>query len=210
MGFFSDLLDPSTLMDPLGLSGSAAADQITGTAQTNSDLLRGFSDVSQENLQPFLDVSNQQLPALEAGASPEGFFNDANALRPLASSITQPIVEEQIGNLSSSLGSKGLTRSGFAATSAAGIQEDADLSMLLQLQQMLQGRRSTVAGQGAQAGGNLARIGQQSAEQIGQIQSQGVLGGQQALAAGQQNMIGLAGLATDFFAPKTQRTNEQR
>jgi len=188
----------SSLLDPLDLSGQGAAAGALETSQVNADLLRGFSDASQANLQPFLDVSNRQLPALEASATPEGFFNDANALRPLASELAAPIVADRTRDLTSQLGSTGLTRSGFAGTAAADIQEDADLSMLLQLQTMLQGRRQRVAGQGSATGGNLARLGASSAEQLGSVQSQGILSAAQATAAGQQNLLSLAGLGANF------------
>ena len=87
---------------------------------------RNMFDVGQENLQPFLDLGNQQLPALEQGASVGGFFDDANALRPLVSSINQPIIDENMRDLNTSLGQSGLTRSGFAAQAAADVEEDAD------------------------------------------------------------------------------------
>lgn len=187
------------ILDPLDLGGRGAAESTLSTARTNADLLRGFSDQSQANLQPFLDLSNAQLGPLEAGATPEGFFDVATQLRPLASAISQPIAQKGLRDLSSQLGSAGLTRSGFAGTAAADVQEDADLGVLLQLQSMLTGRRQQVAGLGQGTGQNLARIGQQSAEQLGQIGSQGILGSQQALAAGQQNLIGLAGLGAQFI-----------
>ena len=185
-------------LDPLDIGGTDAAKNTLKTAQTNADLMRTFSDQSQANLQPFLDVSNAQLPGLEQGATAAGFFDQANALRPIASELAGPVVDDQLRNLSSQLGASGQTRSGFAGTSAANIREDADLGMLLQLQQMLTGRSQKVAGLGSNTGSNLARLGQSSAEQLGKIQSQGILGSQQALAAGQQNLLGLAGLGAQF------------
>ncbi len=187
-----------SLVDPLDLSGQRAASSQLETAQSNAALLRTFFNQSQENLQPFLDVSNQALPGLEQGASTGGFFDTANQLRPLTAGIRESVTEERLGDLNAQLGQRGLTRSGFAAQSAADIQEDTDLSLLLQLQSMLTGRQQQVAGQGASAGTALSRLGQSSAEQLGQIQSQGILGAQAATAAGQQNLIGLAGLGASF------------
>ena len=47
--------NPNEMLDPLGISGTAAAESTVASAQANADLMRGFSDVSQANLQPFLD-----------------------------------------------------------------------------------------------------------------------------------------------------------
>jgi hypothetical protein len=203
MSIISAIGNPFQFPDVLGISGQAGAESAINAAQTNSELLRGFSDQSQANLQPFLDLSNAQLGPLEAGATPQGFFDQANQLRPLARSISQPIAEEAFRDLGSQLGATGRTRSGFAGSSAADIQEDADLSVLLQLQSMLTGRRQQVAGFGQGSGQNLARIGQQSAEQIGQIQSEGVIRSQQALGQGQQNLLSLAGLGSQFIPPSS-------
>jgi len=191
----------TSILDPLDLGGAGAAEASVATAQTNADLLREFSDITQENLQPFLDVSNRQLPGLEAAATPGGFFNeDENViLRSIAQRLGRPVVEERTRELQSSLGQTGSTRSGFAATSAADIQEDVDLSLLLQLQSTLQGRRETVAGLGTGTATNLATFGQQSAEQLADIQSQGFLGAGQARAAGTQNIVNLLGLGADFL-----------
>lgn len=179
-------------------------DQLIGGATEGFDLVeptapRNMFDVGQENLQPFLDLGNQQLPALEQGASVGGFFNDPNALRPLVSELNQPIVDERMRDLNTSLGQSGLTRSGFAGTAAADIQEDADLSLLLQLQEMFSGRRQQVAGVGGQAGSNLGRLGQQSAEQLSSIRSREQLADIQGKAQQQTNLFGLAGIGAEFF-----------
>ena len=203
-----DIGNPFSLLDPFDIAGNRGAEGITDAAQSSADTLRGFSDVSQANLQPFLDLSNQQLPGLEASASPGGFFDEANALRPLVSSLSAPIVEERTRDLSSQLGQRGLTRSGFAAQSAADIKEDTDLSLLLQLSDMLQNRRGTVAGFGSNSGRSLAQLGQRSAEQLGSIQSQGILGAQGVRAAGQQNLIGLAGAGAGFFNQPSSNINQ--
>lgn len=196
-------IDIGTILDPLDIGGGrAAAGQVEG-AQANAELLRTFFNQSQENLSPFLDAANRTLPGLEQGASPEGFFGDIEALRPIVSSINQPIVEDRLRDFSSEIGSKGLTRSGFAATGAADIQEDADLSLLLQLQSMLSARKQQVAGFGPTSGTNLSRLGASSAEQIGGVQSRGVIGAQSARAGGQQNILDLAGLGAEFLNPAT-------
>lgn len=164
----------------------------------NVETLQKFSDISQANLQPFLDLGNQQLPALEAGASPGGFFDDANALRPLVDEINAPIIADRTRDLSSQLGSIGQTRSGFAGKAAADIREDADLSLLLQLQEMFSGRRQQVAGLGTQAGTTLGGIGQVASERLGAITSRESLANIRGSAAQQQNIFQLAGLGIDF------------
>jgi len=189
----------TSILDPLDLGGTQAAESTLATAQTNAELLREFSDITQANLQPFLDVSNRQLPGLEAAATPEGFFGQAEELRPIVQELGAPIVEDRLRDLSASLGQTGSTRSGFAGTAAAQIQEDVDLSLLLQLQSTLQGRREQVTGLGTDTGTNLARLGESSAEQIAGVQSQGILGAAGATAAGQQNIVNLLGLGADFL-----------
>lgn len=178
----------------------AAIEAAAGRQGGDAGILREFSDISQANLQPFLDVANRQLPGLEAAATPQGFFGDAEALRPIVEQIGAPIVEDRLRDLSSALGQQGSTRSGFAALSAAQVQEDVDLSLLLQLQSMLQGRRGAVAGFGANTGESLARLGQSSAGNLASAQSQGFLNSAQADVADTQNLINLASLATDFFS----------
>lgn len=194
-------LDVQSILDPLDLGGRGAAEASVATAQANAELLREFSDITQENLQPFLDLSNRQLAGLEESATLGGFFNedDTNILRSSLRRVGAPIVEERTRDLTSSLGQTGKTRSGFAAISAADIQEDVDLSLLLQLQSSLQGRRQTVAGFGSGTGSNLARFGQQSAEELASIQSQGFIGAGRASAAGTQNFVNLAGLGAEFL-----------
>ena len=159
---------------------------------------RNIFDVGQENLQPFLDLGNQQLPALEQGASVGGFFDDPNALRPLVSQINEPIIDDRLRDLNTQLGQAGLTRSGFAGTAAADIEEDADLSLLLQLQEMFSGRRQQVAGVGGQAGTALGALGQRSAEQLSSIRSREQLADITGKAQQTQNLLGLAGLGVEF------------
>lgn len=191
-------LSTSVIFDPLDLGGGRAAQGLVDNAESNAKLLRTFFDQSQQNLDPFLDVANRALPGLEQSATPEGFFGDIDALRPIVSQITQPIVEDRLRDFNSQLGAAGQTRSGFAATGAADIQEDADLNLLLQLQSMLTGRRQQVAGFGTGTGKVLSQLGQSSAEQIGSVRGAGIRGGAAATAAGQQNIIDLAGLGVEF------------
>lgn len=198
-------LDESPLFDPLDLSGQRAAERTLAAAQTNAELFRQFADVSQENLQPFLDLASRTLPALEAGATPQGFFAELRGLTPLAEQIADPIIEEQTEELDAFLASRGLSRSGAAIQKATDIQEAADLSALLQLQNLLTGRRQQVVGQGAGTGTQLAGLGAQAGEMLGDIQRQGILSSQQALAQGQQNLLGLGGAISGFFQPRNQQ-----
>lgn len=192
-------LSTSVIFDPLDLGGGRAAASSVATAETNAQLLRTFFDQSQQNLDPFLDVANRTLPGLEQSATPEGFFGDIDALRPIVSQITQPIVQDGLRDFNSELGAAGQTRSGFAATGAADIQEDADLNLLLQLQSMLTGRRQQVAGFGTGTGKVLSQLGQSSGEQVANVRGAGIRGGAAATAAGQQNVLDLAGLGAEFF-----------
>jgi len=186
-------------LDPLDLGGRGAAEGQIEASQSAADISRRFFDISQANLQPFLDLSNQQLAGLQGAATPGQAFDIAQSLRPAVEEITAPILQERLRELGGGLGAKGLTRSGFAGTAAADIKEDLELSFLLQLQSQFTARRQAVAGQGQQAGTALGQLGQQSGENIANILSQGVLGAQQATAAGQQNLIGLAGFGASFL-----------
>lgn len=191
-------------IDPLDLGGRGAAESQVEASQSAADISRRFFDISQANLQPFLDLSNEQLAGLQSSATPGQAFDIAQTLRPAVDQITAPILQERLGELSAGLGAKGLTRSGFAAKSAADIQEDLDLSLLLQLQSQFTGRRQAVAGQGQQAGTALAQLGQQSGEDIASILSQGVLGAQQTRAAGQQNVLQGLGFGASFLGNQGQ------
>lgn len=181
-------------LDPLDFGGSQSSVRTVAEAEKNAALLREFSDITQANLQPFLDLAAGALPGLEQGATPEGFFAAAEELRPFAEQLAAPVVEEETERLTAGLAARGLTRTGGAISAAADIQEQADLSALLQLQNLITGRQQQIAGFGEGTGESLARLGQQSAEQIAGIRSGGVLRGAQAQAAGQQNLINLAGL----------------
>lgn len=197
------LLDGFNVLDPLDISGAGAAESQIESSQQAADTLRLFFDQAQQNLQPFLDVGNRALPGLETAARPGSFFDIANTLRPTVEGITEPVLQDQLRTLGAGLGARGLTRSGFAGQAAADIQGDLDLSLLLQLQDQFTQRGQVVAGQGQQAGGQLAGLGQQAAENIGNVLSQGVLGAQQATAAGQQNVLGLAGFGANFLGSNT-------
>ena len=187
------------ILDPLDLGGRGAAEGAVRSAKDSAAILREFFDKSQENLQPFLDVSQAQLPGLEASATPEGFFGEANALRPIAQGISDDLVNNRLRDFNASLGAAGATRSGGAISGAADIQEQADLAVLLELNEMLQGRRQRIAGQGGVTGGNLSRLGQSAAEQLADVQASGFAGAGAAKAAGAQNFINLAALGSQFI-----------
>lgn len=191
-------------LDPLDFGGRGAAEGQIEASQSAADISRRFFDISQANLQPFLDLSNQQLAGLQASATPGQAFDIAQTLRPAAEEITAPILQERLRELGAGLGARGLTRSGFAGTAAADIQEDLDLSLLLQLQSQFTQRRQAVAGQGQQAGSVLSQLGQRSGEDIANILSEGVLGAQQTQAAGTQNLLGLAGFGASFLGNQGQ------
>lgn len=195
-------IDVTSILDPLDLGGTQAAEDTLAASEANAALLRRFSDVAQGNLQPFLDLASRTLPSLEDGASPGGFFGDAEALRPLAESLAAPKIQEETERLNRLLSSQGLTRSGAAVSGAADITEQQTISQLLGLQDLLNRRRQQITGSGAGTGGELAQLGLESGQQLGDIQSQGILGSAQARAAGQQNLVNLGALGADFFAPE--------
>ena len=195
-----------TTPDPLDLGGTAAAKSTIKSARTSADLIRRFSEQSQANLQPFLDLSQRTLPGLEAGATLPGFFSGLEELRPIAESISGPVAEERLREFNTSLAQRGLTRSGVAATGAADIQEQADLEVLLQLQSMFTSRQQAVVGGGVGTATNLSRLGERSSRDIADILGGGQRSAGQAVAAGQQNIIDLAGFGAGFFSPRANTT----
>jgi hypothetical protein len=212
-GFFDDVLG----LDPSGdgLLGSLGANIITDpledgfksiTGQTAEDAFRDSSQSEASELRrigslfdPSADLGARQFPALEAGASAEGFGQNIGDL--LTGGSLDTLISERQRASQAALSGAGIRRSGVAGTEAARIPAD----LALQIEGELNRRRQGLAQFGMQGLGQKAGFlsGAQSAL------TGGALAGQQARAQGVQNVIDVGGqIAGAFSDPKLKSNME--
>ena len=216
MGLFDSSLGFLGLDDTIGdLTGANAADA-TARATTESlafqqqgldELIRQFG-ISQENLQPFIGAGQDALGPLQQGSTVEGL--DQMLAQIMGTDTFGTLRDERERSTTGLLGSSGLTRSG------AGLQEIANVptDLALQLESMLYGRQGNLATMGQNAAVGAGSLGAQGASGInqsltnmGNTTSQGILGQQQAQAAGTQNLMNLGLLAASYFSDPSLKDN---
>jgi hypothetical protein len=216
MSFINDLIGGIT-----GQAGATAANQagqiqsgaITQAAQLGAQgqeelqaLIAQQLGITQEQFAPFLAAGTGALPGVASSATAGGL--GANLDDIMGSDYFQGLVDQRTQSVEGMLGAGGLTRSGAAITEGAAIPTD----LAMQIEQMLSGRQSNLAGmglnaatQGASAGGNL--FNQLTSSMNTGLQNQmsgitgaagatasGILGGAQSQAAGMQNLLNLGGV----------------
>lgn len=182
----------------------AAAAQERANALAIEETRRQF-DITQGNIQPFITAGQKQLKNLQRGTTPGAL--DRRLGRIFSGENFQNLQEERTRALQGQLSAGGLTRSGTALEEAANIPTD----LGFQIEQLLTGRRESLAGIGQSGAVNLGSLGAQSAGNIssllqssGQAQSSGILADQQASAASQQqsaqNILTVGGGIASAFA----------
>jgi hypothetical protein len=148
--------------------------------------ISGALQQSAAGLQPFTQAGAGAVQQLAAGATPEGFGRNIEALR--SGGALDPLIAERTRALQSAQGAAGLTRSGAGITELAGIPQD----ILLGIESNLAGRQQQLAGQGLGAQQQLAGL---------QAQAGAGLAGQQGNIAqllAQQGQLS-AGIQTGAF-----------
>lgn len=198
-------------LDPFGKQGakdaaSQAAELQAGASGAAISEQRRQFDAIRAALAPFIQAGTNALPGEVAGASPEGFADRIKALLS-PGGVLQPLVDQRMKGVQQQLAAGGLTRSGLALREAANVPTD----LAMAIENQLFGRTRDLANSGQNAAVNQGTFGASAGANIGNLLTQqgsalaqGVIGGQQAQAAGTQNLIntGLTAAAIFFSDPR--------
>jgi hypothetical protein len=173
----------------------------------------GISAPTTSTLNAQAQQAQNQLSAL--GGSPEQFlqqqvqpqFSGGGGLQQALGGL----ISERQRALQGQLAAGGLTRSGTALEEAAAIPTD----LGFQIEQMLSGRTSALAGSGQNAAAQLGAFGADASsslagiqQQSGQAISSGILADQQARAQASQNFLNTAGtIGSIFFSDPALKEN---
>lgn len=148
--------------------------------------------ITQENLQPFISAGTEALGGVTQGTTAGGL--DARLAEIFNTDIFGSLVDERTRAVQGQLGAGGLTRSGTAQQEIANVPTDIGL----QIENLLSGRQSALAGTGLNAATGLGQFGAQFAGNQAGIQGQqgqnigsGIIGDAQAAAAGFGNILGI-------------------
>lgn len=196
-GFLGKILDPGGLVGGLsGKTGAAAAEEASRIER--EEILRQFEQ-GQANLKPFLEAAQRQIPGIERQLTPGGFESFLGDIRPELQGFLAPIEARKAATAQTQLGRAGLNVPG-AVTEAAQIDPVLFNDLLLGAEADLFTNRFTLSGLGEGAGGVLSELGQRTGSAVAQSEQLANQLAQQSKAAGQQNILGLAGLAAGFFS----------
>jgi len=139
-------------------------------------------------LQPFANLAGPALESLQSSGTLQGLGQNIGDI--LGGGALDPLIAERQRAADTSLGRAGLTRSGPAAQAAADIPAE----LAFQLEQLLQGRQTQLAGLGERGATNIANIrGTEGVnlanlfQQGGQAQASTLLGQSQAQSAAEGN-----------------------
>lgn len=185
-------------------AADAAIIQQQFNQQAIDELARQFG-ITQEQIQPFISAGTGALPGVIEGTTVSGL--DERLRRIFNTDIFGELVGERERGVRGQLAAGGLTRSGTAIQEAANIPTDIGLA----IENLLAGRSANLAGTGLNAALGVGSLGAGTSGGIsnllaasGQAGGAGVFRGAeakaggilidaQARAAGQQNLLNLAG-----------------
>lgn len=177
---------------------AAAAANLASNKQIE-ELQRQF-DVTQANISPFIEAGagalGTQIDAATIGGLDERLGQITNT------NVFGNLVDERSRAVQGGLAAGGLNRSGAGLQSLANVPQD----IALQIENMLSGRTTQLAGSGQNAAVGLGSLGQQSSQSIGSALAQqgqnissGILADQQSNAQGTQNLISTGATAASIF-----------
>jgi len=162
-----------------------------GGGREGAGVEQGFNQQAIEELrrllQPFVSAGTAALPGALEEATPGGL--DKRLSQIFNTDIFGKLVGERESAVRGQLAAGGLTRSGTAIQEAANIPTDIGLA----LENLLSGRSTDLARIGLSAAGGLGGGIAGLLSQSGQAGSAGLLVDAQGRAAGQQNLLNLAG-----------------
>jgi hypothetical protein len=183
-----------------GHAGAKAIDRATASemrmGQLGLEQQRKQFDMMNELLQPFYQSGAAQLPFLQQGAMQQDFSQLRNQ------SPIQQLIGQRVQDTRSALSTPGLTRSGYGLKQMGSAESDA----LSEIEQLLTGRRQSLAGQAQTTGANLASLGNTNVNAItgllggmGDAQARGIIGNQQLRSATMSNLADLGAAAYDYY-----------
>lgn len=208
MGFISDAFGKG---DVGSAGGRGAVQEQQFNQQAIDEISRQFG-ITQKNLKPFLKAGQRALPGVIEGTTIGGLDE---RLRDIFSSETfGGVFDEAQRAQQGQLAAGGLTRSGTALEAAGRLPVDIGL----QIENLLSGRQTNLAGAGQNAAANLGSFGAQSSGNIaellqgsGQAGSAGILTDAQTSAAGGQNILNAAAtIGSIFFSDPNLKENVEQ
>ncbi|PCJ24091.1 MAG: hypothetical protein COA96_10120 [SAR86 cluster bacterium] len=188
-----------------GASAAGAANRGIGQG---IDELRNQFNATRQSFQPFIDVGQQALGGVQQASTVGGLGERLGAI--FGGGALDPLIDERTRAAQGQLASTGLSRSGTALETIAGIPQE----LGLMIEQLLAGREQQLSGQGFQAVRDVGQFGANTAQGIagsrtqqGQNISSGILADAQSDAAGFGNLINLASTAAFSFSDPRLKTN---
>jgi hypothetical protein len=197
------------------MGGSSKKDAPVDAARlANEQAQRGLAEIRRR----FKDTKEVVDPFLQAGLGGLRSVQDSATLGGLGSMLgdifnsgeLDPLVEERTRAAQGQLAAGGLTRSGTALETIAGIPQE----LGLQIEQLLQGRQSGLADLGFNSAQLIGNFGSNAASQIssnlaqqGQNTASGGLGKAQAQAGFTNSLLGLAGTGMLAFSDPRLKVN---
>jgi hypothetical protein len=199
-------------LDPLDLrkSGATAAAQDAArlqsqAAQAGIDEQRRQFDTTTGNLSPFLQAGMSVLPDLIKGSTAGGLDERLKSI--LGGDSFKALLGERTQAAGNWAGQAGLMRSGAGLRQAAAIPTD----LAMQIEQMLQGRQSSLVGSAQNAAAGLGGFGAQQADSVTELlRRQGDAWATNSISQGQiaaGRSQGAVGIASMFFSDPRLKEN---
>lgn len=188
------------VFDEGGLLGAPSQAPTLAAQAQAAGKRQGIETLTRE-LSPFRDVGLTALPGLERGATAAGLGQNIQEL--LAGGVLAPLVAERGRAVQGQLAAGGLTRSGAGLQAAAAVPTD----LALQLEQMLSGRQSGLAGLGFEAAQGIGTGVANLQTGIGRDISSGILGQAQAKAGQQEQLFNIGTTVASFFSDPRLKEN---
>lgn len=192
------------------MGGSSKKDAPVDAAKlANKQANRGLAEIrrrfeeTKQTIDPFLQAGMGGLESTQDSATLGGFGDMLGQI--FSGGQLDPLIEERTRAAQGQLAAGGLTRSGTALETIAGIPQ----ALGLQIEQLLQGRQSGLADLGFNSAQLLGNFGSNAASQInsnlsqqGQNTASGGLGKAQAQAGFLNSLIGATGNVLAFSDPR--------
>lgn len=192
-----------------GNAGAHAASAANRGIDRGIGELRDQYAATEQTFQPFIDVGATALQGVEQASTVDGL--GARLAEIFGGGALDPLIAERTRSAQGQLAAGGLTRSGTALETIAGIPQELGLA----IEQMLTGRQQQLSGQGFTGVQNVAQLGANKAQgvagsltQQGQNISSGILADAQSKAAGIGSLVNLA--SSFAFSDPRLKTNVEK
>lgn len=202
MGLFSGGGFLGQIGGVLGINTTSQQQTIKQAGQTEArSRALGIKDIQRQlqtgakQFDPFKGAGLQGLAGLRQGSTIEGFGQNISDI--FQGGALDPLIAERQRASDATFAQAGLTRSGGAGIAAAEIPAD----LAFQIESLLSGRQSELAGLGFNAATNIAGLRESAGANIANLRSgigaslsSGLLGAEQARQGGFSNLRGLIGI----------------